>query len=65
MTAIMAFVPILAAILTFVTYSLTGHDLDAATIFSSLQLFNAIRSPLTLFPLTAAAVRFTVFASCH
>ncbi|KZV84227.1 ATP-dependent bile acid permease [Exidia glandulosa HHB12029] len=55
MTAIMAFMPILAAILTFVTYSLTGHNLDAATIFSSLQLFNTIKDPLTLFPLTAAA----------
>ncbi|EJD37726.1 hypothetical protein AURDEDRAFT_187977 [Auricularia subglabra TFB-10046 SS5] len=55
-TATTTFMPILAAILTFITYALTGHDLDAATIFSSLQLFNVITTPLTLFPLAAAAI---------
>ena len=50
MTAIMAFMPILAAILTFVTYSLSGHNLDAATIFSSLQLFNTIKDPICCQP---------------
>ncbi|KAL0958936.1 hypothetical protein HGRIS_014252 [Hohenbuehelia grisea] len=47
----MIFVPILAAILSFITYSLSGHELDVAIIFSSLQFFNIIRMPLTLFPM--------------
>lgn len=57
LTSLTAFVPILAATLTFITYSLTGHSLDPATIFSSLQLFNNIRAPLFFLPLVAAAVR--------
>ncbi|CAG7855040.1 SubName: Full=Probable ATP-binding cassette transporter protein YOR1 {ECO:0000313/EMBL:CCA75566.1} [Serendipita indica DSM 11827] len=35
-----SFIPILAAILAFITYSLTGHPLDPAIIFSSLQMLN-------------------------
>ncbi|KAF8699270.1 Multidrug resistance-associated ABC transporter, partial [Rhizoctonia solani] len=37
----------------FITYALTGHDLNAAIIFSSLQLFNIIRTPLILVPFVA------------
>jgi ATP-binding cassette subfamily C (CFTR/MRP) protein 1 len=44
-------VPVLAAVLSFITYSLSGHELDAATIFSSLQLFNVIRQPLVMLPM--------------
>ncbi|KAG8869673.1 hypothetical protein FRB97_000807 [Tulasnella sp. 331] len=51
MSASMGFMPILAAILSFITYSLSGHDLNAATIFASLQLFNVIRQPLVMLPL--------------
>lgn len=47
----MSFVPVLAAILTFITYSLSGHDLNAAIIFSSLQLFAVIRQPLLMLPM--------------
>ena len=32
------FLPVLAAVLSFITYSLTGHDLDPAIVFSSLQV---------------------------
>lgn len=46
-----SFVPIAAAILTFITYSLSGHELNAATIFASLQLFNIIRQPLVMLPM--------------
>ncbi|KAG6873113.1 hypothetical protein C0995_002776 [Termitomyces sp. Mi166 len=53
--AIVTFIPILAAILSFITYALTGHDLDVAIIFSSLQLFNIIRQPLTFFPFVLSA----------
>ncbi|CAE6409408.1 unnamed protein product [Rhizoctonia solani] len=47
------FIPILAATLSFITYALSGHDLNAAVIFSSLQLFNIIRTPLLLVPVVA------------
>ncbi|KAF9203578.1 hypothetical protein BGZ49_006268 [Haplosporangium sp. Z 27] len=43
-------VPVLAATLTFVTYSLTGHELTPAVVFSSLSLFNIMRMPLMIFP---------------
>ncbi|WRT69583.1 uncharacterized protein IL334_006572 [Kwoniella shivajii] len=50
MTATMAFLPTLAAILTFITYALTGHELDVATVFSSLTYFGALRTPLADLP---------------
>jgi ATP-binding cassette, subfamily C (CFTR/MRP), member 1 len=56
MIAIVTFIPVLAAILSFVTYSLSGHRLDVATVFASLQLFNVVRMPLAFFPF--------VFSSC-
>jgi ATP-binding cassette subfamily C (CFTR/MRP) protein 1 len=36
--------------LAFITYSLTKHSLDPAPIFSSLALFNALRTPLSVLP---------------
>lgn len=50
LVASMEFVPVLASILSFVTYSLTDHDLTVATIFTSLQYLNVIREPLILIP---------------
>ncbi|KAL0059429.1 hypothetical protein AAF712_013819 [Marasmius tenuissimus] len=50
------FVPVLASVLSFITYALTGHDLDVAIIFSSLQLFNIIRMPLVYIPLLMSAL---------
>lgn len=47
-------VPVLASILSFITYALSGHDLNIAIIFSSLQYFNIIRMPLAFFPLVIA-----------
>ncbi|TGJ86280.1 hypothetical protein E0Z10_g2488 [Xylaria hypoxylon] len=44
--------PIFASILSFVTYSLTDHGLEPAKVFSSLALFNSLRIPLNLLPLT-------------
>ncbi|KAF9500249.1 multidrug resistance-associated ABC transporter [Pleurotus eryngii] len=49
--ALMSFVPVLAAVLSFITYSLSGHELNIAVIFSSLQLFNVIRMPLATLPI--------------
>ncbi|KAF9430894.1 hypothetical protein BGZ76_000670 [Entomortierella beljakovae] len=43
-------VPVLAATLTFVAYSLTNHELTPAIVFSSLSLFNIMRMPLMIFP---------------
>ncbi|KAL7425014.1 hypothetical protein Q5752_000701 [Cryptotrichosporon argae] len=51
MTASMSFIPILAAVLTFITYGLTGHTLDAATIFSALQYFNVLQTPISYLPI--------------
>ncbi|RDB26371.1 Oligomycin resistance ATP-dependent permease YOR1 [Hypsizygus marmoreus] len=54
--AIVTFIPILASILSFITYALTGHELDVAIIFSSLQLFNIIRAPLIFFPFVLSSL---------
>ncbi|MCJ1386173.1 hypothetical protein MMC17_009299 [Xylographa soralifera] len=48
--------PIFASMLSFVTYSLSKHDLDPAPIFSSLALFNSLRMPLNLLPLVIGQV---------
>ena len=48
-------IPVYASILAFVTYSLTGHGLNPANIFSSLTLFNLLRMPLMFLPIVFAA----------
>ncbi|KAL4252214.1 ATP-binding cassette transporter C [Abortiporus biennis] len=53
--SLVAFIPVLATVLSFITFALTGHDLNVAVIFSSLQIFNIIRMPLLLFPAVIAA----------
>ncbi|KAJ7607370.1 multidrug resistance-associated ABC transporter [Roridomyces roridus] len=53
---LMTFIPVLAAVLSFITYALSGHDLNIAIIFSSLQFFNIIRMPLAFLPLVLAAL---------
>ncbi|KDQ52618.1 hypothetical protein JAAARDRAFT_40221 [Jaapia argillacea MUCL 33604] len=54
--AVVIFIPILSAILSFITYSLSGHTLNVATIFTSLQYFNIIRVPLIMLPIMLAVV---------
>lgn len=49
-------IPTLAAVLSFVTYSLSGHELDVATIFASLQLFNIIEMPMAELPMVITAL---------
>jgi ATP-binding cassette subfamily C (CFTR/MRP) protein 1 len=44
----LAFIPVLAAVLTFITYAYTGHKLEVSTVFSSLLIFNTLRSPLAI-----------------
>lgn len=43
--------PIFASMLSFITYSLTNHNLHPAEVFSSLALFNGLRMPLNMLPL--------------
>ncbi|GAQ86722.1 ABC transporter C family [Klebsormidium nitens] len=42
--------PMLFSFLTFGLYALLGHQLDAATVFTSLALFNVLIAPLNAFP---------------
>ena len=48
--------PIFASMLSFITYSLSSHDLNPAYVFSSLALFNSLRMPLNLLPLVIGQV---------
>ncbi|KAJ8613210.1 hypothetical protein MRB53_037076 [Persea americana] len=55
-TAVAMSMPIFASMLAFITYALSGHDVSshnggAATVFSSLALFNSLRLPLNLLPM--------------
>ncbi|KAJ7728028.1 multidrug resistance-associated ABC transporter [Mycena olivaceomarginata] len=60
--ALVALTPVLATVLSFITYALTGHDLNVAIIFSSLQLFNIIQAPLTLLPIVLSALADAIVA---
>ncbi|KAG6856149.1 hypothetical protein H0H87_007054 [Tephrocybe sp. NHM501043] len=54
--ASISFVPSIATVLTFITYSATGHELNVATVFTSLQLFTIIRIPFLVFPMVLASL---------
>ncbi|KIK47399.1 hypothetical protein CY34DRAFT_799345 [Suillus luteus UH-Slu-Lm8-n1] len=56
MNAIAISLPSLASVLAFVTYSLTGHSLTAANVFTSLTLFNLARMPLMFLPLSLSSI---------
>ncbi|WVQ95732.1 hypothetical protein IAU59_002831 [Kwoniella sp. CBS 9459] len=56
MNASMAVIPTLAAVLTFVAYGLSGHELNAASIFSGLQYFNVLKVPISFLPMCFTAV---------
>lgn len=49
-TAVSQTVPIFAAMLAFVTYATTHSGLSPAVVFSSMAIFNSLRSPLTYLP---------------
>lgn len=57
--------PVFASMLAFITYSLTGHDMTPAPIFSSLALFNSLRMPLNMFPLVLGQVTDAYTAVCR
>lgn len=46
---------VLGSVVSFVVYSVTGHGLDPAKIFSSLTLFNLTRMPLMVAPLALSS----------
>ncbi|KAG6849131.1 hypothetical protein H0H93_011041, partial [Arthromyces matolae] len=54
--ASISFIPVVATVLTFITYSLTGHDLNIAVIFSSLQLFTILRIPFLILPMVLTSL---------
>lgn len=54
--AIAMSMPAFAAMLAFITYSLTDNSLNPANVFSSLALFNSLRLPLNLLPLVIGQV---------
>lgn len=52
LSAIFASVPTLAGLVSFIVLSKTGGELNPATVFSSLSVFNIIRAPLLILPLS-------------
>jgi ABC-type multidrug transport system fused ATPase/permease subunit len=48
--------PIFSNMTAFIVYSVTGHDLEPATIFSSLALFNGLRTPMNWLPVAVGYV---------
>ncbi|CAD6954568.1 unnamed protein product [Tilletia controversa] len=53
--SVVYFLPVLSAVLSFITYALLGNGLNPAIIFSSLQYFTIIRMPLLFTPLVASS----------
>lgn len=52
LNAIFASIPTLAGLVSFIVLSKTGGVLNPATVFSSLSVFNIIRAPLLILPLS-------------
>lgn len=48
--------PVFAAMLSFITYSLSNNVLTPAPIFSSLAMFNGLRMPLNFLPLVIGQI---------
>ncbi|EIW71607.1 hypothetical protein TREMEDRAFT_27765 [Tremella mesenterica DSM 1558] len=48
--------PVLAAVLTFITYGATGHSLNPAIIFSGLQMFSVLKQPISQLPMILSSV---------
>lgn len=52
LNAVFTSVPTIAGLLSFILLSKTGGALNPATVFSSLSIFNVLRMPLMLLPLS-------------
>ncbi|KZV72166.1 ABC transporter, partial [Peniophora sp. CONT] len=48
--------PTLASIISFITYSASGHELNAAVIFSSLTLYQLLQTPLIFLPIAMSTM---------
>ncbi|CAK0836931.1 unnamed protein product [Prorocentrum cordatum] len=60
-SAIWSTAPILTGVATFGVYTALYGDLNAATAFTALSLFNVLRFPLTMFPnMVTSAVEATI-----
>lgn len=52
MTGVTFVQPIIASVLTFIVYSLLGNQLTPPLVFSSIALFNTLRIPLMMLPMS-------------
>ncbi|KAK4704538.1 lysophospholipase, partial [Phenoliferia sp. Uapishka_3] len=55
-TAIAMSLPMLATVIAFLTYAGTGHRQTPAIIFTSLTLFNLLRMPLMMLPMSLSTI---------
>ncbi|GAA5839463.1 hypothetical protein JCM3766R1_003553 [Sporobolomyces carnicolor] len=55
-TGVAMSLPTLATVLAFVTYAGTGHTQDAANIFTSFTLFQLLRMPLMMLPMSLSTI---------
>ncbi|KAH8823291.1 multidrug resistance-associated ABC transporter [Flagelloscypha sp. PMI_526] len=53
--SIFTFLPVGSMILAFITYALSGHNLDIPIIFTAMQYFMILRMPLILLPMVMSA----------
>lgn len=51
--------PVFAAVISFITYSLLGHNLEAPIVFTSLTLFQLLRLPLMILRESLHPILFT------
>ncbi|GAA5855654.1 hypothetical protein JCM8547_001633 [Rhodosporidiobolus lusitaniae] len=55
-TGVAMALPTLATVLAFVTYASTGHSQSAQSIFTSLTLFQLLRMPLMMLPMSLSTI---------
>ncbi|KAJ6602805.1 ABC transporter [Mycena vulgaris] len=48
--------PVIASVLAFITYSLTGHKMTASVIFTSLTLFQLLKTPMMMIPVSFGGI---------
>ncbi|KAF4151823.1 hypothetical protein CNMCM6069_003024 [Aspergillus lentulus] len=64
MNAISVSLPIFASMLSFIVYSVSGHELTPWVVFSSLSIFNSLRVPFNLLPVVIGQLT-DAWASLH
>ncbi|KAJ6572650.1 P-loop containing nucleoside triphosphate hydrolase protein [Mycena sp. CBHHK59/15] len=48
--------PVIASVLAFITYSLSGHTMTANVVFTSLTLFQLLRVPMMMLPVSFGGI---------